>query len=461
MKKQSREHKSWQYFLLAFQSLLALASVQRISFNTFFSETAITLSLYLHEIVCIVFICYALSQERTRTRLYALLTTHRLLGVLFAWVGIMTVLSTGHPLTTGILYWFRLGFYLLSALVFQITLARKKSSLTRYLSFFFATYLSVSLMLYLLFPDMRFMKILGWDDHYYRLIGTIFDPNFSGTILALANIWFIEKLLATRSIGITRKKPQVTHLTNCEQKAALNRSHRTSVPYSQNQQTHQSTEQKRVTLFDTTWAKQKALLIASILTVIALGLTFSRSSFLAWWIGLVYVSFKNRKKPIAILTVPTGAIILLLTLLLAPKPGGEGVNISRTSSALARLETAQAHISEPKPLRHILLGSGFAFPAKSTHPLYNNDQHAVFPDNFFILLYSSIGVAGIGYLIFLLWYYRSSIRRYPQLYPYLGILLTHSMFNNTMLQPIMLIIFLELIIVEIKRQTQTTSTQNP
>lgn len=39
---------------------------------------------------------------------------------------------------------------------------------------------------YLFFPDLRHLKYLGGDDHYYRLTGTFLDPNFMGIILALA-----------------------------------------------------------------------------------------------------------------------------------------------------------------------------------------------------------------------------------------------------------------------------------
>ena len=36
---------------------------------------------------------------------------------------------------------------------------------------------------YTFLPDLRFMKILGWDDHYFRLTSTLLDPTFTGLIL--------------------------------------------------------------------------------------------------------------------------------------------------------------------------------------------------------------------------------------------------------------------------------------
>src|SRR3989344_442832 len=43
----------------------------------------------------------------------------------------------------------------------------------------------VGLFQYWLIPDMRFLAILGWDDHYFRLVSTQFDPNFTGLLLVL------------------------------------------------------------------------------------------------------------------------------------------------------------------------------------------------------------------------------------------------------------------------------------
>jgi O-antigen ligase len=49
------------------------------------------------------------------------------------------------------------------------------------------------LLQYLVFPDMRFLKNLGFDDHYFRLIGPFYDPNFTGAVLAGVALYFIGK----------------------------------------------------------------------------------------------------------------------------------------------------------------------------------------------------------------------------------------------------------------------------
>lgn len=45
-------------------------------------------------------------------------------------------------------------------------------------------FLFIGAMQYLFFPDMRFLKNIGFDDHYFRLIGSFYDPNYYGAILA-------------------------------------------------------------------------------------------------------------------------------------------------------------------------------------------------------------------------------------------------------------------------------------
>ncbi len=44
---------------------------------------------------------------------------------------------------------------------------------------------------YLLLPDLRLYKNIGFDDHYYRLAGTLLDPNFTGAVLATAIVYLL------------------------------------------------------------------------------------------------------------------------------------------------------------------------------------------------------------------------------------------------------------------------------
>ena len=61
---------------------------------------------------------------------------------------------------------------------------------------FFLSFALCGLFQYFLFPDTRFLENLGWDDHYYRLIGTWFDPAFTALCLVFGLIYvFFTSLL--------------------------------------------------------------------------------------------------------------------------------------------------------------------------------------------------------------------------------------------------------------------------
>ena len=51
-----------------------------------------------------------------------------------------------------------------------------------------AVFLGFGFLQYIALPDVRFLKYIGFDDHYYRLVGTFLDPNFSGLVLAILTL---------------------------------------------------------------------------------------------------------------------------------------------------------------------------------------------------------------------------------------------------------------------------------
>lgn len=101
---------------------------------------------------------------------------------------------------------------------------------------------------YLFFPDMRYLRELGFDDHYYRLIGSFYDPNFSGAILAGASLL----LIAMGSI----------------------------------------------------WA--------ALPVIVLLALTFSRAAYLGFILGFVYLLLKKKNYPLLIILGFLGIVIWLI-----------------------------------------------------------------------------------------------------------------------------------------------------
>lgn len=227
---------------------------------------------------------------------------------------------------------------------------------------------------YLVIPDVRFLNIFGWDNHYYRLISTIFDPAFTGMILVL-------------TVGLWQR------LIN-----------------------HQPTYH------------QIGWLIQTIL-ILAIAATFSRASYLALSLLTVHQWLTTNQK----IKWSFLGIFFLLTVILLPKPGGEGINLARTSTLEARSENIQENLI-------MLQGSQWLWG----RGLFNNDaqktsytsNHAQLPDNLLILVINGTGLIGLTLFSLLTFKWLKIFYKQDNLWSILLItVLTHSMFNNTLLQP--------------------------
>lgn len=293
------------------------------------------------------------------------------------------------------LYLFRLLFYTIALLSIYfnnqaISPLTKKILLSSGITFAF-----IGLCLYIFIPDTRFLSVLGWDDHYYRYIGTILDPNFTGIILL--GSWIAWLLLHQKLI--------------------------------QSSQTN---------LFDLTE------ILGTILFGSAIGLTFSRSSWLASGIasllvaGLPFFSKPAFSKKTNIMLATIFVLCILFSWIIAPKPGGEGVNISRSYS----LESRQSHDVEfiSKSPIVLLMGSGIS-PIQSSELDESPSNHARLPNNFFVLIWSFGGLFG---LIGFFWIIKKSIlfiwKNEPLITIYLIALLIHSLFNSSITEPFVLLL---------------------
>jgi len=129
------------------------------------------------------------------------------------------------------------------------------------------------LIQYLLWPDFTYFKALNWDDHLSRLVSTYFDPTFTALIYLMFFIFlYLQK------------------------------------------------------------NKSTATAILILFTYLAMALTYSRSTFLAFIICSVFVGYKLKNIKIFIF----GLCLILATILLLPRPPGEGTKLERTSSINAK-----------------------------------------------------------------------------------------------------------------------------
>ncbi len=180
---------------------------------------------------------------------------------------------------TGVLYLLRLTFYFLFAFLLWTERPFSKQEL-RYFLIITALFISlIGLFQYFFVPDTRFLKILGWDDHYYRLISTFLDPAYTAILLVFSILYVL--------FGLKTKKIILKYIILTP-------------------------------------------LIASLL------LTYSRSGYLAFGVGIfIFVLYKRGAFIKHMILI---AFFLAMFGILPKQSGGEGVNLTRTASIFFKAE---------------------------------------------------------------------------------------------------------------------------
>ena len=166
-----------------------------------------------------------------------------------------------------------------------------------------------------------------------------------------------------------------------------------------------------------------------VLTYLALALTYSRASYLAFLASMAYLAWKRKgwKFFVKILLLFTFTIYLL------PRaPDGEGVKLERTSSIQARIDswTTAWQIF----IEHPLLGVGF-----NTYRYAQGaslKSHAVAgADSSLLFVAATTGTLG---LLAYLWYLRR-LSQFPMSNFYFPALLVHSLFLNSLFYPAVMV----------------------
>ena len=358
-------------FFTLFWMSFSLGQLQRFQLSN-------NLALYLHDVLITVFVIgFLWQQKKNILKLKSVLKNNKLEFSFLIWIflGMIIGFIESRVGLKSFLYLFRLIDYG----IFVFALTKVKIKYSPYLGFIFAgSLISIwGLWQYFVIPDVRFLNIFGWDNHYYRLISTLFDPAFTGMILVITlGLW--QRLIK----------------------------------------------------------KQKIVVITmQIILTIAIAATFSRASYLA--LGILFftqwLSTKEKKKWIVL------SFIFISTIFLLPKPGGEGVNLARTSTIDARRENAQENLVNLEGSEWIW-GRGL-FNGDSDKESYTNN-HAQLPDNILIMIINSTGIFGLIYSLKIGFKWLNIFWKKDSLWTSLLIgVLIHSMFNNTLLQPF---VFLQL-----------------
>lgn len=238
---------------------------------------------------------------------------------------------------------------------------------------------------YFLYPNIRNLYYAGWDDHLYRMVSTLLDPNFLGGILVLTFLLAASSLFS----AIT-------------------------------------TKQHKYFFF-----------FVMVTSFISLLLTYSRGSFLSFIVGVSVLLLFLRKKELLVLVVSMFAIGLILL----PKDlASEGVELLRTASIKARAESVQRALVIFKD--YPLFGVGFnayryAQEARGT-PATNvwGDIHsAAGTDNSFLFVLATTGIIGFSTYLFLWITIIKNATGNSVLIASLVAIFVHALFVNSLFYP--------------------------
>lgn len=280
----------------------------------------------------------------------------------------------------------------------------KKKHLQKLVSVFLLTgtgFAILGLFQFIFFPDLRFLEELGWDPHYYRLVSTFIDPNFSGIFLVFLTALSFSYFL---------------------------------------------------------YAKQLYYLLYFLLFFLSVILTFSRSSYLALLTILLIIGIIKSPK------ISIGFIALLLTLtLLIPKTREriEGA-IKLDETASARIESWKKAIEIIKD--NYLFGVGFNTYryAQRDYGFFKVDapeglHSGAGTDSSFLLIVATTGIIGaFFYIVFFVKAVKLSASRLLKspislaVFASLIALFIHSQFVNSLFfPPVMLTVWFTLSLLEI------------
>lgn len=233
----------------------------------------------------------------------------------------------------------------------------------------------VGLGQYLFYPDVRNLQVAEWDPHYFRVVGSLLDPGFTGIILVFTLIWLTLKPL----------KPK--------------------------------------------WGQ----VLAWGATYLALALTYSRSSYLAFLVGMGWIAWKLKGWRFLVKMV----LLLGVTVLILPRaPGGEGVKLERTNSIQSRIDswtTAWRIFTQ-----HPVLGVGFNVYRYAQGSSLKSHAGAG-ADSSLLFVAATTGILGLGaYLWYLRRLYLLQTTNY-MLQATLVAVLAHSTFLNSLFYPAVMV----------------------
>lgn len=209
------------------------------------------------------------------------------------------------------------------------------------------------LLQYFLYPDLRNLYYLGWDEHLYRMFGSFLDPNFAGIFFVL---YFIFSLIFFLRFKIENNYRYI-------------------------------------------------LMGILTLSLVSILLTYSRSAYMALVVEIS--SLLILKKQIRLLFFLLFIFLSIILLLSTTSIKSEGTNLLRTASGEARLDSIGNAINIFKD--NPILGVGFNSYryAQREYGFVNEDKRLIHSgagtDNSFLFILATSGVIGLAAFLYLLY----------------------------------------------------------
>lgn len=365
--------------------MLALGQLGRISVTQ-------SIRIYPHDLLLSFWLVYLVYVTRHRVPDFLLQTKKKLFKTWQLWVPFfasttlsLLVAELQSPQALPLLYLGRIILYLFFAVVLW-----KFSRLTK--EHFISGVIGLGLIslalgfLQLFFiPDTRFLFALGFDDHYYRMIGTQLDPAFLGAI-------FLVSLSAGLHSTLLKKHPTF------------------KIGY-------------------------------TVVLIVGIILTFSRASYLGLFVLGIYEVLSAQKSA---LKLGLGILAFgIIAFIFSQSSSGEGTQLLRTASISARITSLKNSL--PDTTQSWLIGKGpfYSVVGKETsqHATLSLPNQAKVSDSLVLHILNGWGILGIVSFVYLggkivLWLHRTKQHDSLQL---LCCLLVITQFNNTLLHPFVLV----------------------
>lgn len=216
---------------------------------------------------------------------------------------------------TSFLYWLR--FVCIGSIYFSVKIIEKKvrGKIPLFLYISGSAFLLIGLVQYFLYPNLRNLYYLGWDEHNFRLFSSFLDPNFAGSMLVLFLVFQIGYALSLA------KKHQIGLLY-------LN-------------------------------------IFISLLTVVAVFLTYSRSAILMFVVSIIIYLILIKRKIIILFFI---ALLSIVFVLIFPTFNTENTNLLRRASSMSRIDSYIASIKIIK--ENPIFGIGF-----NAYRYFNTSDH--------------------------------------------------------------------------------------